>query len=328
MGAGSIGAWVGASLLAAEAADVVLVGRERLRAEVAARGVTVEAMGQAPRRVPASRVRVETEPSALADRDVVLVAVKSAQTAEVGRILAGVVGPEATVVSLQNGLRNADTLRASLPRVLAGIVGFNVVSKDRATYRRTTEGPLMIERSHPPLVAALRRAGLEVKEPADMEAEQWTKLLVNLNNAVSALSGAPTPELLGSPGYRRIIAALVAEGHRVARASGVRPAPLRGVPVHLMPPALRLPTGIVRLVLRRQIAADPEARSSMWEDLVRGRLTEVDHLNGEVVRVAEAAGVDAPLNRRITALVHEAERAGEGPPGLSAETLATRLGLA
>ena len=70
---------------------------------------------------------------------------------------------------------------------------------------------------------------------------------------------------------------------------------------------------------------DPEARSSMWQDLSRGRLTEVDYLNGEFVRLAEKLGMDAPFNRRIVGLVHAAENQGPGSPDLSADALWSAL---
>jgi 2-dehydropantoate 2-reductase len=196
-----------------------------------------------------------------------------------------------------------------------------VVSKGGGVFHRATSGPLMLEAGGGALVAALRAGGLDVEERADLAPDQWTKLLVNLNNAVSALSGAPTREILLSPGYRRIVAAVVGEAIGVLRAARIRLARLRGVPVQLMPHVMRLPTPLVRLITRAQMRVDPEARSSMWEDLSRRRPTEVDHLNGEIVRIAETHARDAPLNRRIVAMIHEAEAAGAGSPNLAAEAL-------
>jgi 2-dehydropantoate 2-reductase len=330
MGAGAIGCYVGGRLLAARAADVVFVGRPALRDELRARGLGVAEFGGAADVVPGGALAFETEPDALAGCDVVCVCVKSAHTDGVARALAGVLAPDAIVASLQNGVRNADALRAHLGarRVLAGIVGFNVVQRD-AVFRRTTSGPLIVERCDDPrwraAAAALAASGQQVIERPDIAPDQWTKLLVNLNNAISALSGAPTRDLIASPGYRRVLAAVLGEGIRVLRAAGIRPARLRGVPVRLMVPVLRLPTPMFRLVARAQFKIDPEARSSMWEDLARGRPTEVDYLNGEVVALAARAGADAPLNRRIVALVHEAEAAGRGSPGLDPAALWSAL---
>jgi 2-dehydropantoate 2-reductase len=127
------------------------------------------------------------------------------------------------------------------------------------------------------------------------------------------------------PGYRRIVAAIVNEAIAVMRAAKIRPAALRGIPVRLFPFLLALPTPLVKLVARAQLRIDPDARSSMWEDLTRGRRTEVDELNGEIVRIAQAHGRDAPLNRRIVELVHEVEGAGKGSPKLSPDALWSAL---
>ena len=327
VGAGAIGCYVGGRLLAAGAADVVLVGRPWLRDELAAHGLTLRDLSGRETRV--ARVEVATELGAVAACDVVLCCVKSAQTAEVAAALAGVLRRDAVVVSLQNGVRNPDVLRAALGerRVVPGVVSFNVVTPAPGVFHQTTSGPLMLGAPPPALTAALAAAGLDVEARPELAPDQWTKLVVNLANAISALSDAPTRELLRSPAYRRIIAAVADEALAVLRAAGIRPAPLRGVPLGWMPRVLRLPTPLVRVVLRAQLRVDPQARSSMWEDLARRRPTEVDHLNGEIVRLAEAAGVAAPLNRRIVELVRAAEAAGAGSPGLGAAQLASRLEL-
>ena len=327
VGAGAIGCFVGGKLLAAGAADVVFVGRPRLRDEISTHGLTVRDLGGATAVVVPDRVRFDTELAAVADCDAVLVCVKSGQTAEVARQLAAVVRPDAVVASLQNGVGNAEALRAQLPgrTVLPGVVSFNVVPHGGGVFHQTTSGPLMLGTGDDPraraLVSTLAAAGLDTETRADLAPDQWTKLVVNLNNAISALSGAPTRSLILSPGYRRVIAAVVGEALAVLRAATIRPAALRGVPLRLMPVVMRLPTPLVRLITGAQLKVDPEARSSMWQDLERRRPTEVDHLNGEIVRLAERTGAAAPLNRRIVELVHQAEAAGAGSPGLAADAL-------
>lgn len=324
IGAGAIGCYVGGRLIAA-GTEVVMVGRARLAAELAAHGLTFSDFGGPQVRLPPDRVVVATEVDALAGCDVILCCVKSAQTAEVARDLARV-APRAVVASLQNGVRNPEILRGAGLTVIAGIVSFNVVARGDGVFHRATSGPIMLEtRTDDPLVRELARAGIEVETRGDLAPDQWTKLLVNLGNAVSALSGAPTREILLTPGYRKVVAALVEEAHEVLHDAGMRPARLRGVPVRLMPTVLRLPTALVRLVTRAQMKVDPEARSSMWQDLDRGRPTEVEYLNGEIVRIAERVGRAAPLNRRMVELVHDAERDGPGSPNLDAVTLWSRL---
>lgn len=323
MGAGSIGCYVGGRLLAEGAAEVVFIGRERLQAEVREHGMRLTSLDGYAADVPVDDVVYETDVGALSDCDAVLVCVKSAQSEEVGAALAEVLPEGGAVISLQNGVRNAEVLGAALgrPRVRAGIVSFNVVSKGDGRFHQGTSGPLMIEGSPSAATRALERTGLGVELRQDLAPDQWAKLLVNLNNAVSALSGAPTRSLILEPVYRRIIARVVEEGLAVLRAAGVKPAALRGVPMGVLPTLFRLPTPLVRLVMRKPMRADPEARSSMWEDLERRRKTEVDYLNGEVVRLAEAHGVPAPVNRKIVELIREAEAAGAGSPCIAGEAL-------
>lgn len=329
MGAGAVGCFLGGRLLL-RGQDVVLVARTRTKDELLEHGLTVASMEAGPpRTVAASDVRVSTEARALADRHVVLVCVKSAQSAEVGAELAAIIAKKTLVVSMQNGVRNAEVLREQLPeqRVLAGIVGFNVVAEGKGMFRQATTGPLYVEEATQAreLVSALDDAGLEIELARDIEGKQWTKLLMNLNNATSALTDVPTPRLVFEPAYRRIMAALVGEALAVMKRAGITPRRIGPLPARAFPWILRLPTPLLALVARAQLRMDPEARSSMWQDLVKGRSTEVDHLNGEIVRLAEKHGMRAPFNERIVELVHDAERAAKGTPRISADALWSAL---
>ncbi len=215
--------------------------------------------------------------------------------------------------------------------MLGGIVGFNVVVLDDGTFRRATTGPLAIEWSDDPrlttLAKLLESAGFEVELARRFRATQWSKLVMNLNNAISALSGAPTRDLLFEPGYRRIVRAVLGESLAVMRAGNIETTRLGPLPVGAFPFVLGLPTPLLKLAARAQLKVDPEARSSMWRDLERRRPTEVEELNGEIVRLAASSGVRAPINERLVALVHEAEAKNLGPPNLSAEDLLRALDL-
>ncbi len=331
MGAGSIGCFVGGLLASGSDVKVTLVGRRRLFNAIEADGL--EAIDLDGRRVhlTAADLTLAETPDALAACDVVLFCTKSAQAAAVADALAPQLNKDTLIVSLQNGVRNPGTLRARLPQtVLAGVVEFNARWSGPARFERTTNGPLVVEKSDHPRWArtaeAFRAAGLELDETDDVESIQWTKLIVNLNNAVSALSGAPTPTMLTSD-YRLVIAAIAEEGIRVVRAAGNKPGRFRGVPISLMPRILRLPVPLVRLLTRAQLKASADARSSMWEDLDKRRSTEVDYLNGEIVDLAKKAGVEAPINAGVVKLIKKAETAANGPPNLPASVLLEKLGL-
>lgn len=332
MGAGAIGCYVG-GCLAADGADVVFVGRARTKKELEASGLVLSDLdGNSGRVVSKDRIEVVTEASVLAGCDVVLCCVKSAQTAEVGAELAAVLKSSTIVASLQNGVRNADVLRESLGDhiVLGGIVGFNVVSKGAGTFRRATSGPLVLEGAVgdpriDALVSLLAAARLDPELVTDIRPLQYSKLVMNLNNAAGALSDRPTVELLSVEGYRRILRAVMAEALAVLRAAKIPTGRLGPLPTRMLPFLLGLPSPLFRVLASAQIKIDPSARSSMWEDITQNRPTEVDYLNGEIVRVAADCGARAPLNARIVELVHAAESAQHGSPALSPEALWSAL---
>ncbi|HEU4404331.1 MAG TPA: 2-dehydropantoate 2-reductase [Polyangiaceae bacterium] len=331
LGAGSIGAYVGAHLIVA-GIDTILIGRPALGAAVRAGGLRVTDYAGKDLRVGPERVRYATDAAALADRDLVFVTVKSGATAEAGAQLAGALGEGATVVSLQNGVRNADALARALPRarVLAGMVPYNVLWGEGAHFHAGTSGALAVERAGEAsraAVAALRRAGLEAGEHPDLRGVLWGKLVLNLNNAVNALSGLTLREELSDRGYRRVLAALQREALAVLRRAGVRPRRSGRALPSLAPYALALPDALFFRLAKGMITIDPLARSSMWDDLERGRRTEIDQLNGEVVALARSLGAAAPRNEAIVALVKAVE-AGEAPRTWSAPALAARLGVA
>lgn len=326
LGAGAIGCYVGGRLARA-GTRVTFVGRARGQAEVARAGLVLDDLDGSRTVVPPDAVDYRTDPSVLTACDVVLVTVKSGQTRDAGASIAALLPRGALVVSLQNGVHNADVLRAAMPdhQVLAGIVGFNVVARDDGSFRLGTTGPIAIEDASQahlgPLAAALRRAGFETELARDIRGKQWSKLVVNLANALGAVSGAPTHTLVFDAAYRRSVRAVMGEALAVLRAAGIRPARLGPLPVRLFPAMLALPTPLFAVAARAQLRIDPEARSSMWQDLDRGRRTEVEELNGAIVRLGRMYGAPTPVNERLVALVHEAEAGGKGSPKLSAEAL-------
>jgi 2-dehydropantoate 2-reductase len=333
-GAGAIGCWVGGRLAAA--ADVTLIGRARVLDELAGGLRTTDLDGgEVVARVGVGEgaVRTAAEPDAARGADLVLVTVKSAQTADAGAALAGVLPGGAIVVSLQNGVRNADALRAALPgrRVLAAMVPFNVVRRGPGAYHRASAGVLRIDDdpAAAPLVAACRAAALPIEPRRDMAAVQWAKLVLNLNNAINALSGLPLAAELAQRPFRRCLAAAQREALDLLARAALPVAKLTAIPPRWMPRLLELPDRAFRILARRVVAIDPAARSSMWDDLEAGRPTEIDYLQGEIVelarRVGVAAPVAAPINAALAALVRAAEAGGRRD--FSGEELAAALGL-
>ena len=310
---------------------MTFIGRPRLAAEIRQHGLHLTDWRGADLRVAPADVRFETSPEAVRSADIVLVTVKSAGTEEVGRDLAQLLKPGAVVVSFQNGIHNAEVLRRLNPgvTVITGMVEFNVINRGRGAFHHGTEGGLDTQ-GHPamtPFLPAFAAAGLPLRQHTDMGAVMWAKLQLNLNNAINALAGIPLKEELSQRAFRRCIALAQEELLDLLAAAGIRPARLK-LPPQLIPTLLRVPDGVFRVLAGRMLAIDPLARSSMWEDLQAGRATEIDYLNGEVVKLAASLNRAAPVNGRLVALVLEAEKGGRrdwtGPELLKELQAATR----
>jgi len=213
------------------------------------------------------------------------------------------------VLSMQNGVSNAAQAQAQAPAatVLAGMVPFNVAELAPGRYHRGTSGVLAL-RDHATLRAwqpVFASAGVPFTLHADLATLQWGKLLLNLNNPVNALSGLPLRAQLLQRDLRLCMAALIDEALAALHAAQIQPARLTPLPPALLPMALRLPTAVFRLLAFRMLRIDANARTSMADDVARGRPTEIDALCGEVVRLARAHGTAAPVNQRISELVRE-----------------------
>jgi 2-dehydropantoate 2-reductase len=193
------------------------------------------------------------------------------------------------------------------------MVPFNVVRRGPGSYHRGSGGDLTIEYADAaaPLTEACLRADLPCELREDMTAVQWAKLVMNLNNAINALSGLPLAAELSQRAFRRILAGAQREALDLIRRAGISVARLTLVPPRMMPALLELPDAVFRRLAGRVVAIDPYARSSMWDDLEAKRPTEIAYINGEVVALAERQGTRAPVNAGLVELIHTAEAGGK-----------------
>lgn len=304
-GAGAIGCWIGGKL-SAGGNDVTLIGRPRVIDELRD-GVRISELEGATH---TAHPRLATTADAARDADLVLVTVKSAQTSDAARELAEVLSPRAVVVSLQNGVSNVRALREVFgDRARAGMVPFNVIRPAPAQFHRASGGVLMFEPSA--LAEACRRGKIDYQLRDDMAAVQWSKLVLNLNNAINALSNVPLVAELMDPAFRLCYGKAIAEAVALIHASGQRLARVTNIPTPWLAYLMRLPDPIFRRLGKKVTTIEPTARSSMWDDLERGRPTEVDYIQGEIVALAEKLGRDAPINRGLVRLVKAAEQGGK-----------------
>ncbi|GKQ56117.1 2-dehydropantoate 2-reductase [Bradyrhizobium sp. Ce-3] len=321
-GAGSIGCFVG-GMLAASGRRVALLARPRLIQEVTAHGLRLSSFDGSQQTVSADRLVLSDDPSMLRAVQTLLVTVKSADTGEIAELIGRHAPADAVVISLQNGVGNVPVLRDRLPRrtVLGGMVPFNVVALGDGRFHRSTSGDIVIAQDDSGTAARLSAPGLAIEATSNIDGVQWGKLIVNLNNALNALSNIPLRQQLAQRGWRQLLADQMAEGLAAVRAEAIAPVLPTPLPSSWMPALLRLPDALFDMLLGRTMKIDPEARSSMWEDLQRGRRTEIDYLQGVIVAIADRRGLKAPLSRRVIALIRQAEADGKGSPGLTAEQI-------
>lgn len=319
IGAGSVGCYLGGRLAAAPTAMVMLVGRPHVLEPIAEHGLSVGTDDGAVQVVPAARLHLATDPHVAAGADVVLVTTKSLDTAEAVRTVAHNLRPGVPVVSFQNGLRNPGRIRQELRAagrdnpVVPGVVGYNVARTGPASFIQTTSGELLVADAPAALdlVALASTAGLPIRTRPDMTEVAAAKVLLNLNNAVNALSGMPLAAQLRDRDFRRVLAGAQREALVVFAAEGIRPARLTPLPVSFFPRVLDLPTALFTRAAGATLRVGPQARSSMADDLALGRRTEIEDLQGEIVRRGAQVGLPTPVSAALVELVHEAETAGQ-----------------
>ena len=316
-GAGSIGCFVG-GMLAAAGRPVALLARPRVIQEIEDNGLRLTSFEGSELKIAPDRLTWSENPSIFTDAGVVLVTVKSADTAEIADVIAQHAPKDAVIVSLQNGVGNVSVLRERLPgrRVLAGMVPFNVIALGQGRFHRATSGDIVLERDDAGTADQLSVQGLNMRSSGNIAGVQWGKLLVNLNNALNALADLPLRQQLSQRAWRVLFADQMAEGLAAISAEGIQPVSSTPIPAGWTPHLLRLPDAVFGVLLGRTMKIDPEARSSMWEDLQRGRRTEIDYLQGVITEIADRHGLPVPLSRRIVALIRSAEAAGKGSPRL------------
>lgn len=317
-GAGSIGCFVGGMLRSGGHA-VSLLARPRVIDEINRNGLKVTSFEAIEHRLSSAEIKLSGDPAIFADADIILVTVKSDDTAEIAELIAQHARKDAVIVSLQNGTGNVSVLREAMSDhdVLAGMVPFNVLSMGDGHFHRATSGDILLEKDDADTAKLLSTPELVFRSVDDIEGVQWGKLLVNLNNALNALSGLPLRDQLAQRSWRMLFADQMREALAVIKAEGITPVSTTPLPASFTPFILKLPDALFTKIAASMVKIDPKARSSMWEDLQRGRRTEIDHLQGLIVALAQRHGLKAPLSARIVALIREAEQAAKGSPDLT-----------
>ncbi|MBT8141178.1 MAG: 2-dehydropantoate 2-reductase [Gammaproteobacteria bacterium] len=315
-GAGSIGCYVGGKL-SVHNPDVTFLGRERIQKVIQTNGLTLSHYELPEVKIKAEDINYTTDLGCLREADLILLCVKSQDTLTAILQIKQEANPKTTVVSLQNGVQNPDLLKIHLPgwKTACGMVPYNVINKGNGHFHCGTEGELVFERSYETglLAQQCKQAGLPTLQSDNISGVLWGKLLLNLNNALNVLSGRPLKEQLANKTYRLILATCIEEAMSVLKVANIKPEKIGKTKPQQMLKILRLPNFLFTPVANTRIKIDPLARSSMWEDLQAGRGSEIDYINGAIIKLAKTHKKKAPVNQRVVELVKEAFAHGKSP---------------
>ena len=294
VGAGAVGGYFG-GMLARAGAPVVMIGRPAFVNAVKKAGLSLDTV----KFNESVRVEAATELEAARGAEIVLFCVKTTDTAATSLALAPLLTPNALVVSMQNGVDNVEQIRNAAGIEALGAVVYVAASVPQpGTVKHVGRGDLVVgphntrtER----FAAVFERAGVPCRISDNIEGELWTKLVWNCAlNAVSALGRAKYGQIAASEDARKVVETVVYEVLAVARAANIQP------------PGLEDPK--VALAGAFKIAAQmSEALSSTGQDLMRGKRTEIDSLNGYITRRGSELGVPTPVNHALYTLVKLAE---------------------
>jgi len=290
MGAGAVGSFFG-GMLARAGADVTLIARGPHLEALQRDGLFIDSIHFQER----VKVRASAEPAAVRGAELVLFCVKTLDTESAARSIAPHLSPGAVVLTLQNGVDNAEKIRSLTGMVaLPTVVYCAAALSGPGRMRHAGRGDLVLgdtpREPSATIAATFERAGVPCRLSDNIQGELWQKLVLNCaSNAVTALCRAGYALAVRNPFTRQMMVQAIEEAVNVARAAGVRmPVDARDLTVQL---------------LDLFESYGEEAVSSTAQDLARGKRTEIDALNGYVARRGAELGVPAPVNQTLHALV-------------------------
>ena len=299
VGAGAVGGYFG-GMFARAGAPTVFIGRKEFAEAVGANGLLLDKSdGQ-------ERIRIEatTEMSAIQDCSLILFCVKANDTSATATQMAPFVRPDATIICLQNGVDNADRVRAAANAVVVPAAVYVAVSvPEPGRVKHLARGDLTIgppSKHTTELANVFSRAAISCRVSENIEGELWLKLLRNCAlNAISALGHARYGEIARSSEAKQLMEHIIDEVLAVAAAAGV-----------ILPGVDNRASGMAAAMeLAMQMAG---ALSSTAQDLNRGRPTEIEALNGYIAHRGAELGVPAPVNHALFTLVKHAEEKRRG----------------
>jgi 2-dehydropantoate 2-reductase len=328
VGAGAIGSVVG-GLLAKSGEDVTLIARKPHVYAIRHKGLMLD--GPFGRKV----IEVKAAESLDFKPDLVLLTVKTQDVeSSINEIKPFI--SDVPVVTMQNGVRSDDIVAGILGKenIISCVVvlGSIFLESGKVSYSNPSGktalligDPFSLNSNRLQIISVLLNNALPTEISGDIRGAHWTKLIMNLNNAVMAVTGLPMQECSQYPQIRKLNINLMKEGFKVMKQAGIKLAPVPGIPLSLMKIMVWIPLPISSFVLKSRIKSYSKlpVLGSTLQSIKRGKNTEIDYLNGEIVKLGKKNGIPTPANSLIVELVHQTETTGKF---LTVDELTKQLG--
>jgi 2-dehydropantoate 2-reductase len=308
IGLGAVGSIIG-GLLTRSNQETLLIGKETQIKELKKNGLKIKGISKKP--VVVKKLNVTSDYSKLKEIDVIFICVKSQDTEELSKSISKYLKKSSVIVSLQNGVKNKQIIsEITNHQCIAGIVLFNSIYLKAGSVNLTYNGGIVLEKlgeSTEKISSFLTNAGFKVTLVDNILGYQYSKLIVNLQIAVTALTGQTIKESITNKYSREILVKTMNEGIEIVNKSGIKLERLPDIdPIKIVKRMQNLNKFLLALG-SRFMGIKQEARNSMWQSLRRGRPTEIDYINGEIVSLAKKNNLTAPINSRLVELIKEAE---------------------
>ena len=302
LGAGALGSAIGGTL-AMHGVDVCLINRNQAHIDAIRKNGLTLYPGSALNKPFTIRVQAQTDCLGIGEADLILVLVKSSATASAIEHALPLIGKNTAILSLQNGLGNEETILTKVtPHHLLGgrtYIGGMLLKPGHVVattlHKLTRIGEL--NGSHSPRLETIKQlfenAGMPTEISDNIVGEMWDKLLVNVaTGAISGLTRLTYGDMYAMPEIEALACAAVEEGIAVAQANGVR-----------------LSSTTARDIwLKASAGLPPEFKTSMLQSLEKGNITEIDFINGAVVRHGHKKSIPTPVNQALVACIKGLEK--------------------
>lgn len=314
LGAGAIGSTLGA-FLSRSGHSVTLIGRPDQVKAIRQEGLQVKGALGAFKVQLAAAEALEFQP------DLAFLTVKTQDVLPTVQANQGFLA-NSLVVTFQNGVRSDEFVASLVPatQIISVVVNISASYLTPGKVTVIYPGSLVIGRPFTPLdapvntVAGILRQVTPTHVSKNILGAKWLKLIINLNNALPAVTSMSLGQIYADPTLRKIGVHLMREGLHIAQRAGIRLESLPDAPTALIKLLGFIPAGLAGRLLAgnvRRIETQQPIFGSTHQSLQRGRVTEIEYLNGEIVRTGKQLNVDTPYNESIVDLVHQVERTGE-----------------